>query len=100
MSFRTQVLTYCKKHNVTVFDDSVPGFRVSLTLWTPKGTVFKATGAHNVVAAFLIEPKVYIKNDAWVELAEDIQHGLEDCTNPNCDTCNDDREVDEILGKG
>src|SRR4030095_5278813 len=100
MSFRTQVLTFCKEHNITVFDASLPSYQVNITLWTPKGKVFTATGSHNVVAFFWIEPKVYTKNDAWRELVEDIQYGIEDCTNPICDTCNDDREVDEILGKG
>jgi hypothetical protein len=99
MSFRTQVLTYCKKHDIKVYDDSVPGFRASVTLWTPKGKVFSATGTHNVVSTFLIEPQVHVKNDAWVELAGDIHYGLEDCTNRTCETCHED-EIDITEGKG
>lgn len=88
MSFRTQVLTYCKKHDIKVYDYSISGFKVDITLWTPKGTRFKALGTHNAVAVFWPEPG-YGKNEAWKELAEDLNGGLEECTDPTCDTCTD-----------
>lgn len=86
MSYRTQVVKFCEDHDIKLYDYSIPGFKVDITLWTPKGTRFKGLVTHNAVAVFWTEPG-YGKNEAWKGLVEDIQGGLEPCDDPQCDTC-------------
>lgn len=88
MSDRSKVIKFCIENDIRIYDHSIPKREVSITLWTPKGTRFKALGTHSSKVFFWPDPS-YTKEEGWKELLEDISGGLEDCDDPKCDSCND-----------
>ena len=89
MSNRSKVLAYCKYHDIKVYDHSIPGQQVDISIWTPKGKMLKDLSQHTVKVWFYVGGDGWTKDDAWAEILDDLKAGLTDCTVSNCDTCND-----------
>jgi hypothetical protein len=89
VSNRTRLLAYCEEHDIKVYDYSIRGHSVEISIWTPKGKMLKHLSQHSAKVWFYVGGDGWTKDDAWGELLDDLKAGLTDCTVPNCDTCND-----------
>jgi hypothetical protein len=90
---KAQVEALAKKLNVEI-DDETDDRYISIFLYTPKGTRFKATECHTAATSFSRaqpgEPSnqwAGKKPEGWGHCMEDLEFGVEECTNPNCGVC-------------
>jgi hypothetical protein len=75
-----QVKAIAARHDAEVFDDGD-----SLTVWTPPGTAWTATGCHSVSTGFRGAPRAQL----WASLLADVRQGVQPCTQADCDGCED-----------
>lgn len=81
---KAQVERLSKELNVEVDDESTRE-DVCIFLYTPKGFRFKATECHTSATSYsTIEAG---KAVGWGHAMEDLEFGVEECTNPNCGYC-------------
>lgn len=85
MSYQAKVKKFCEEHNISI-DDQTKSDRYDIGIWTPKGIRLKGLGQHSAVSYFFKTPGL-TKEDAWSDLWEDLSYGLEECDDPNCETC-------------
>lgn len=51
-------------------------------IWSPKGLVWSATDTHCLVISFYTD-----RPAGWKALLEDLELGVEPCTTPDCEGC-------------
>lgn len=80
---KKRVMALAEAAGAEVFDDSQPG-ELAVSIWTPQGTAWVATGCHVLSAHYMSDPAA-----GWHALVEDMSQGTMPCpTNPEeCDTC-------------
>ena len=83
MSARQDVLAAVDALGLDIEDSSGPG-ELLVSLWSPAGTAFAATGCHSLSVVYYSD-----RPAGWADLAADLRAGLEACTDDECDTCND-----------
>ena len=82
---KAKVLKEAAKHNATLdIDDGYDVFHV--TLDTPHGRVWNANFGHSVVA-WVYKP--FKRATVWASLLADMDGGTTECTDTNCEVCND-----------
>lgn len=79
-----QVKAEAAARGVTVNYDRAAG---ELDAWSPKGWIFTASGCHCVAHHFERGPWAA---GQLAHMLEDLQDGLTKCTDPDCDTCNEE----------
>lgn len=85
MVTRKQVPTQIKKMGCTVDeenqDDDV------LVIDAPKGKVFACMNSHCLLQPLVDEFNPKPRSEAYAAIIEDLNYGLEDCDDPECDIC-------------
>ena len=67
-------------------DDESDRYDICIFLYTPKGTRFKATECHTAATSFSTFDGS-TKAQGWGHVMEDLEFGIEECTNENCGYC-------------
>ena len=85
---RAQFLKVLAKYGATLDTESE---ECNLNVDAPKGKVFKANGCHTIVEPFANNGGQSWKSEAYSEAAQRVSMGLEDCPDPDCDVCEENR---------
>lgn len=80
MASRAQWISRCEALGVSWFDDGE-----KLSMDAPKGKVFGSIFCHYVDLYY----SSWRKSDAYSTLIEDLELGLVDCTDKDCEICNE-----------
>ena len=89
MATRKQCVNAIKKLGCTVDEQECDPDM--LTIDAPKGKRFACTGTHCLCEPLTDEFHPNLKrSDAYDGIISDLSHGLEDCTDPECDICHDE----------
>jgi hypothetical protein len=90
---KAQVERLAKKLNVEVDNESDDSY-ISIFLYTPKGTRFKATECHTAATSFSRALPGEPSNEwagkmpeGWGACMNDLEYGVEECDNENCGYC-------------
>ena len=86
MATRKQVMDAIKNLGCTV--DEMECDPDMLTIDAPKGKLFSCIGSHCLCEPLVdhFNPKLK-RSDAYSAILNDLSYGLEDCTDPDCSTC-------------
>lgn len=82
---KAQAERLAQKLNVEINDESTREY-ICIFLYAPKGTHFKATECHTAATSFSTFDGS-TKALGWGDVMEDLEFGVEECTNPNCGYC-------------
>jgi hypothetical protein len=67
-----------------LYESSGDRYRVDVTVWTPKGVAWSATGSHTLAVSDFTHAA-----EAWQDLSNRIEEGTEPCANVDCDVCDE-----------
>lgn len=82
---RAAVHRLVAQHDAELFDDTNAWFYV--TVWTPPGFVWVATGCHVIaVRNYTSRP------DGWKALLVDMRDGTRPCDTDDCENCDEESE--------
>lgn len=81
MSNRKKVIQICKAMGVMLLDCGD-----SISVDAPVGQKFRCVGVHSRTICFG-PTEGHTKTEAWEALLDDLEHGLEDCEDVECDSC-------------
>ncbi len=81
---KQRIETFCNEHGVEL-NDETSSAGIDFDLWTPPGKVWATTQTHGLRVWFFSD-----KAAAWRSLWSDVEPGLVNCTDPECETCNDE----------
>lgn len=81
MTPRQECLAIIERIGADVLDNNEPHV-LNLNLWSPPGVIWTATGCHALVAYDYGSRPL-----GWKSLLRDLRLGVEPCTTPNCEGC-------------
>lgn len=81
-------------NGIEVDDHSADRSELDVTLWSPAGRVWVATGCHTLSICWYSE-----RTEAWRELWSDVKLGLEACDQPGCEICAGGGPIEEPAPK-
>lgn len=91
---KAQAERLVKKIGVVEMEDETTDYDVCIALYTKKGYRFIVTDCHTAITSFPRlqrgdAPNSYegTKADGWGHVMEDLEYGVEECTNENCGYC-------------
>ena len=88
MSSRKQVIEMCRDLGIELDDDS-DSREFNIRLYAPHTKRFGCTQTHSLAAHQYKGFGPAAVREFWQAVAKDINYGLEDCTDPDCDVCNE-----------
>jgi hypothetical protein len=86
---RKQFMAVLAKYPGVTLDTESEHHSDMLILDSPKGKIFAANGAHVIVEPFANAGGQSWKPAAYAEAARMLEHGLYDCDETDCETCED-----------